>query len=175
MANRVSDKLTHVHDRIYCCRSGSAADTQAVSDYVRHFLYQHALQVEASTVKAAAICSEIFATEQGRSYASIICAGWDPVDGGSVYCLPLGGTCETTVLYWWKWIYIYGLCDATTRKTRRKMVGFVKLEFMARDGSSGGVIRMVVITEDGVERKFISGDKLPYMNTIHLSEESKVI
>ena len=28
-ANRVTDKLTHVHDRIYCCRSGSAADTQA--------------------------------------------------------------------------------------------------------------------------------------------------
>ena len=30
VANRVSDKLTEVHERIYCCRSGSAADTQAV-------------------------------------------------------------------------------------------------------------------------------------------------
>lgn len=28
VANRVSDKLTPCHDRIYCCRSGSAADTQ---------------------------------------------------------------------------------------------------------------------------------------------------
>ncbi|KAG9088413.1 Proteasome subunit beta type-1 [Ceratobasidium sp. UAMH 11750] len=28
IANRVTDKLTHVHDRVYCCRSGSAADTQ---------------------------------------------------------------------------------------------------------------------------------------------------
>ena len=27
-ANRVTDKLTHIHDRIYCCRSGSAADPQ---------------------------------------------------------------------------------------------------------------------------------------------------
>ena len=26
-ANRVTDKLTHISDRIYCCRSGSAADT----------------------------------------------------------------------------------------------------------------------------------------------------
>ena len=25
VANRVSDKLTQVHDHIYCCRSGSAA------------------------------------------------------------------------------------------------------------------------------------------------------
>ena len=32
---------------------------------------------------------------------------------------------------------------------------------MSRDGSSGGVIRMVVITEDGVERHFIPGNELP--------------
>ena len=37
-ANRVTDKLTHVHDRIYCCRSGSAADTQAVADGVHYNL-----------------------------------------------------------------------------------------------------------------------------------------
>ena len=32
---------------------------------------------------------------------------------------------------------------------------------MARDGSSGGVIRMCVITEGGVERHFVPGDQLP--------------
>jgi 20S proteasome subunit beta 1 len=32
---------------------------------------------------------------------------------------------------------------------------------MSRDGSSGGVIRMCVITEDGVERKFVPGNQLP--------------
>jgi 20S proteasome subunit beta 1 len=32
---------------------------------------------------------------------------------------------------------------------------------MSRDGSSGGVIRMAVITEKGVERLFVPGDKLP--------------
>lgn len=32
---------------------------------------------------------------------------------------------------------------------------------MSRDGSSGGTIRMCVITEDSVERLFIPGDKLP--------------
>lgn len=32
---------------------------------------------------------------------------------------------------------------------------------MARDGSSGGVIRMCVITESGVERLFVPGDQLP--------------
>jgi 20S proteasome subunit beta 1 len=37
IANRVTDKLTHVHDRIYCCRSGSAADTQAIADIVHYY------------------------------------------------------------------------------------------------------------------------------------------
>ena len=32
---------------------------------------------------------------------------------------------------------------------------------MSRDGSSGGVIRMCVITEEGVERLFIPGNELP--------------
>jgi 20S proteasome subunit beta 1 len=36
----VTDKLTYVHDRIYCCRSGSAADTQAIADVVHMALQQ---------------------------------------------------------------------------------------------------------------------------------------
>ena len=32
---------------------------------------------------------------------------------------------------------------------------------MSRDGSSGGVIRMCAITEEGVERLFVPGDQLP--------------
>ena len=38
IANRVTDKLTMVHDRIWCCRSGSAADTQAIADMVHYYL-----------------------------------------------------------------------------------------------------------------------------------------
>ena len=38
VANRVTDKLTAVTDHIYCCRSGSAADTQAIADGVRYQL-----------------------------------------------------------------------------------------------------------------------------------------
>lgn len=34
---------------------------------------------------------------------------------------------------------------------------------MRRDGSSGGTIRMAVITEEGVERHFIPGNKLPQL------------
>ena len=40
VAVRVSDKITQLHERIWCCRSGSAADTQALTDYLRHYLGQ---------------------------------------------------------------------------------------------------------------------------------------
>ena len=40
VANRVSDKLVQLSDKIYCCRSGSAADTQALTDYVHYYLQQ---------------------------------------------------------------------------------------------------------------------------------------
>ena len=41
VANRVTDKLTKVTENIYCCRSGSAADTQAIADIVQYHLSIH--------------------------------------------------------------------------------------------------------------------------------------
>lgn len=39
IANRVTDKLTCLSEpSIYCCRSGSAADTQALADMVHFYL-----------------------------------------------------------------------------------------------------------------------------------------
>ena len=40
IANRVSDKIAQLSEHIYCCRSGSAADTQRLTDLVKHFLEQ---------------------------------------------------------------------------------------------------------------------------------------
>ena len=42
VANRVSDKIVPIHDYIWCCRSGSAADTQAVADIVKYYIGAHA-------------------------------------------------------------------------------------------------------------------------------------
>jgi 20S proteasome subunit beta 1 len=35
---------------------------------------------------------------------------------------------------------------------------------MARDGSSGGVVRMAVIEEAGIERLFVPGNELPWQD-----------
>ena len=61
IANRVTDKLTQVHDTIWCCRSGSAADTQAVADIVSYHLDMYGVQngEGPSTQTAAALFQEL--------------------------------------------------------------------------------------------------------------------
>lgn len=61
IANRVTDKLTQVFDTIWCCRSGSAADTQAVADIVQYHLNMYSIQNDAppTTQTAAAIFQEL--------------------------------------------------------------------------------------------------------------------
>ncbi|KAH9938536.1 nucleophile aminohydrolase [Fomitopsis serialis] len=134
IANRVTDKLTHVHDRIYCCRSGSAADTQAIADYVHYYLQLYAqMHGERPPVHTAASVFEKFC---------IIVAGWDKEAGPSVYNIPLGGG-----LFRQPWAiggsgstYVYGYCDATYQDGwgRDETVEFVKNTLalaMSRDGS----------------------------------------
>lgn len=41
VANKAADKITQLTQNVYICRSGSAAHTQAIADYVRHMLNQH--------------------------------------------------------------------------------------------------------------------------------------
>ena len=93
IANRVSDKVSSLHDKIFMCRSGSAADTQAVSDYVRHYLGSHAIEVgKPPLVKTAAnLAKRICYTNKEQLLAGVIVAGHDDTDGGSVYVIPLGG------------------------------------------------------------------------------------
>ncbi|KAI4520968.1 nucleophile aminohydrolase [Schizophyllum commune] len=170
IANRVTDKLTHIHDRIYCCRSGSAADTQAVADIVHYQLQMHAQQAgeRPSVHIAASIFQKLCYENKDALSAGIIVAGWDKEIGPSVYNIPLGGG-----MFRQPWAiggsgstYVYGYCDATYQEGwgRDETVNFVKNTLalaMSRDGSSGGVIRMCVITEGGVERLFVPGNELP--------------
>mmetsp|Transcript_11459 Transcript_11459/g.36559 ORF Transcript_11459/g.36559 Transcript_11459/m.36559 type:complete len:213 (+) Transcript_11459:57-695(+) len=163
IANRVSDKVSHLHDKIFMCRSGSAADTQAVSDYVRHYLGSHAIEVgKPPLVKTAAnLAKRICYTNKEQLLAGVIVAGHDDADGGSVYVIPLGGTCLKVpfAIGGSGSTYIYGHVDHTYKPNMSlaECKVFVKeavTRAMCRDGSSGGIIRLVCINADGVEREY---------------------
>lgn len=163
IANRVSDKLTQIHDTIYCCRSGSAADTQAVADIVKYHLQMYAAQLPEgqtpTTEVAANVFQEICYNNKDNLLAGIICAGYDAVNKGSVYSIPIGGSIhkQEYAIAGSGSTFIYGWCDRNFRPDMEKeeCVAFIKsalAEAIKWDGLSGGVVRMVVLTASGVER-----------------------
>jgi 20S proteasome subunit beta 1 len=91
--------------------------------------------------------------------AGLIIAGWDERHGGQVYSIPLGGSLhkQSYAIGGSGSTYIYGYCDANWKEgfEEADAVDFVKgalAEAIKWDGSSGGVIRMVVLTKKGAVR-----------------------
>lgn len=117
-----------------------------------------------------------------RISAGVIVAGWDPVEGGSVYSIPMGGTCLKVpfALGGSGSMFIYGLVDAEYKRAEqqqqpadantppltavaaRALVKQAIAHAMARDGSSGGVIRTVVVSAEGNDRDYTPGNALPF-------------
>merc|ERR1719491_2040099 len=101
--------------------------------------------------------------------AGLIVAGYDEQRGGQVYSIPLGGSlhrvplaCDGSGSG-----YISGLMDANYRPgmTKAEALEFVRKAVshaMSRDGSSGGMIRTLVASKDGLEEGVVEGDKLPF-------------
>lgn len=170
IANRVSDKITPVTSQIYCCRSGSAADTQVISDYVRYYTAMHSVELteEPRVGTVARLFRQICYQNKDNLMAGIIVGGYDQHKGGQVFSVPLGGALvqQPFCIGGSGSSYIYGFCDSNFKEgmTREQCIDFTSKALslaMARDGSSGGVIRLVIIDKDGVERKFIAGKDLP--------------
>ncbi|XP_039280006.1 proteasome subunit beta type-6 [Nilaparvata lugens] len=170
IANRVTDKLTKITDNIYCCRSGSAADTQAIAEIVAYHLEFYTTEIgeEPLVETAAAIFREMCYTYRGQLMAGIIVAGWDSVKGGQVYDIPLGGMIirERVSMGGSGSSYVLGYIDANYKPNMAKedcikLVSNTLTLAMSRDGSSGGIVRLGVI-EAGkpIVRTTIPGNKL---------------
>lgn len=170
IANRVTDKLTKVTDYIYCCRSGSAADTQAIADIVSYHLnfYEMEMNEHPEVNVAANVFRDMCYNYRDQLTAGIIVAGWDKRLGGQVYSVPIGGMLvrQAFTIGGSGSSYVYGYTDANFKEgmTQEEAVNFSKNTLalaMSRDGSSGGVIRLGIITKDGIERRVITGKDIP--------------
>merc|ERR1712178_248215 len=149
IVNRVTDKLTKISDNIYCCRSGSAADTQAIANIVKANLEMHEIELNTppQVSDAAAVFKQYCYGYRDQLMAGIIVAGYDEIIGGS------GST------------WIYGHVDNTYKPgmTKEECLQFVKTCItlaIGRDSSSGGCIRLAVIDKSGVERHVIEGNQI---------------
>ncbi|XP_037956804.1 proteasome subunit beta type-6-like [Teleopsis dalmanni] len=176
VANRVTDKLTCISNKIYCCRSGAAADTQTVADLVQAMVYyeSNSSNRDPLVYYAAMYFRNIIYHMQGELLAGIIVAGYDDTEGGQVYTIShvgmvmrepisVGGSGSTFILGFAKDRYHVGMkedeCVALAVSAIKLAQNF--------DGSSGGVVRIGIITASGIVRKI-------FYNTPEGEEISKV-
>lgn len=163
IGNRVMNKLSPLHDRIVCALSGSAADAQAIADIVNYQLELHSVEMDqAPRVRAAAaMVQNITYKYKEELLAHLIVAGWDPRLRGQVY-VTLGGMLvrQPFAVGGSGSVYIYGYVDSAFKPgmSRADCVKFVINAItlaMGRDGSSGGVVHLAIITDSGTEYTII--------------------
>ncbi|XP_067112676.1 proteasome subunit beta type-9 [Osmerus mordax] len=169
IVNRVMNKLSPLHDKIYCALSGSAADAQTIAEIVNYQLDVHSVEIEEDPLvrSAATLVKNVTYKYKEELSAHLIVGGWDKRAGGQVYVtlngllsrqpFAVGGSGSA---------YVYGFVDAEfrpgmTREESQQLVINTLALAMNRDGSSGGVAYLVTIDNKGVEEKCIMGNQLP--------------
>jgi len=118
---------------------------------------------------AAHLLQRLCYNNKDQLQAGMIIGGWDPVDGPAIYTIPMGGTCLKVpfAMGGSGSIFISGLLDSEfrenfTKDEARNLAKKALAHAMARDGSSGGIIRTVVVTAEGNDRDFTPGNLLPF-------------
>ncbi|XP_062265308.1 proteasome subunit beta type-9 [Platichthys flesus] len=169
VVNRVMNKLSPLHDKIYCALSGSAADAQTIAEIVNYQLDVHSIEIgdEPQVCSAATLVRNVSYKYKEELSAHLIVAGWDRQDGGQVFAT-LNGllTRQPFAIGGSGSFYVYGYVDAEYRRGMKReecqqfVVNTLSLA-MGRDGSSGGVAFIVTIDEQGTEEKVILGNDLP--------------
>ena len=145
--------------------------TTIISTYIHTYIHKYSVETgKPPLVKVAAhLMRKMCYDNKDNLMAGVIVGGWDPVHGGQVYNIPIGGTLMKMpfALGGSGSTFIYGLVDSEykenmTAEEARTLVKKAISHAMARDGSSGGIIRTVVVTGDGNDRDYTPGNKLPY-------------
>lgn len=171
VVNRCSNKLTKLGKRIYCCRSGSAADTQALAEVTANYLekYEISIGAPASVPTAASLFQKLCYMNKWNISAGIIVAGYDPLNGGSVYSIPSGGSCVKLdyALGGSGSIFLYSFFDTQYKPgmSKEECLKFCQravAHAYSRDGSSGGLVRTIVLTAGEPEDMTIPWTRTPY-------------
>jgi 20S proteasome subunit beta 1 len=147
--------------------SGTKHQAQpGLSQFTSAYSVQLGERVQVTT--AANLFRKLCYENKEQLMAGVIVAGWDKYNGGSVYNIPLGGSLHRSpyAIGGSGSTYIFGYCDSqwrpgmTAADAERFVTNSLALA-MARDGSSGGVIRLATINEAGIERKLVAGKDIP--------------
>uniref|UniRef100_A0A672K971 Proteasome 20S subunit beta 6 n=1 Tax=Sinocyclocheilus grahami TaxID=75366 RepID=A0A672K971_SINGR len=120
---------------------------------------------------AASLFREMCYRYREELMAGIIVAGWDPRRGGQVYTVPVGGmmTRQPVSVGGSGSSYIYGYVDSNYRAgmSKEECLKFTaEGQTHTHTQTNGGVVRLAVVSEQGVERQVILGNQLPKFSTV---------
>lgn len=163
----ITDKLTKITDNIFCCRSGSAADTEFIARHVTKEIKLLSTKEESvpSVRKAAHILKNIIYNNRENLLAGMIVAGYDTEP--QIYKVNVCGTLteENIALGGSGSAFIYGFCDINYRDNMSINEGleFAKKSIqlaIKRDAYSGGIIRVAVIEKNNLQRFIVLGNEV---------------
>ena len=171
VANRVADKIWPISKNIFALKSGSAADTQFLLQTTKNYISQFAVDYDDKPpVKVAARILQQYQYEY-KDYlsAGIILCGVDNLEGPCIYSVGLGGTTlkQNIAMSGSGSTYVFGYIDNNYKPnmTKQEAKDFLRNAValaMYRDNYSGGTIRMLDITKDGVTRDYIPFDQIKF-------------
>ncbi|KIH55659.1 peptidase, T1 family [Ancylostoma duodenale] len=142
ISSRATNKITPITDHMAVCRSGSAADTQAIADIVKYHIEVYSMleNEPVSIYRGAQIFRKFLYNYRDQLSASVLIAGWDEQNGGQ-------GFLDNA----WK----PNLTKEECRAIVKQAVGLA----VFRDGSSGGVVRVATIDKTGTKLELFRPDK----------------
>ena len=171
VANRVADKIWPISKNIFALKSGSAADTQFLLQTTKNYISQFAVDYDDKPpVKVAARILQQYQYEY-KDYlsAGIILCGVDNLEGPCIYSVGFGGTTlkQNIAMSGSGSTYVFGYIDNNYKPnmTKQEAKDFLRNAValaMYRDNYSGGTIRMLDITKDGVTRDYIPFDQIKF-------------
>ncbi|KAK8885816.1 Proteasome subunit beta type-6 [Tritrichomonas musculus] len=175
---RTSNKITELNPKVFVARTGSTADTQALSRYARYIL--NALTIDSPTgepQKPVTVASQylrrILQSNKEILTAAIICGGVEADGEPALYEINISGMAlpRNFVLNGSGSSYILAYCDEMYKEnmTIQEATDFaVKAVTNAiiRDGASGGFVNVVQVTKDGAKRFVVMPKDQPFNYTV---------
>ena len=169
VANRVADKMWPLDSNIFVLKCGSAADTQFLLQTTKSYMGQFGVEYgDKPPVKVAARILQQY-QYQYKDYLScaVIVCGVDNLEGPCIYEVGSGGTMTKRIIAMngSGSHYINGYVDKHFKEnmTKEEAKEFLKTAVtlaLFRDNHSGGIVRILDITKDGVTREYHPYNKL---------------
>ncbi len=163
VANRVADKIWPLASNIFALKCGSAADTQFLLQTTKSYMGQFGVEYgDKPPVKVAARILQQY-QYQYKDYlnSAVIVCGYDNLEGASIYEVGSGGTVTKRIIAMngSGSHYINGYVDKhfkpnMTKAEAKEFLQTAVTLALFRDNHSGGIVRIVDITKDGVTREY---------------------